>query len=523
MQAKLSVNQPGDPYEQEADRIAGQVLATPAHPGVAGTARIQRLAARSASETLTAPASVEMAVAGSGRPLDAPVRREMEQRFGHDFWQVRVHTGGTAEQSARDINARAYTVGPNLVFAAGEFNPATRAGRRLLAHELTHVVQQSGAQPDVVRRQGDFDDEEPTFRERQNPHQPPFRGHVERGGEKVPGNIASGEIDTNKPREPTSGGGGSRTSGGGGRTTSSGGGSSTSKSAGKAASSGGRVTRALSSVAELGKVGAVDAAFLYLQLHAAHFEALEQVSKRVEIANNLLNYVAEFEQGARALRGAVDELQRAEAALPGEPLATEEEAGSMVVSLAELEYIEAYANSAGNIISKAFDARLKLHTILEGWDTVVAQSNATRDFTRQAVVEGVQILDFRFSKETGGRFRGFLQDAHDDAGRVEAFARSKWNYAKDILDTANLPLIRTLAKVGAIRNELITIANRERPSAGVLVAIDYLKVAQDSNDASVALESVKSSLSVLQGISGLGNLRLRLAFLQGKLEGLSGD
>ena len=69
----------------------------------------------------------------------------------------------------------------------------------------------------------------------------------------------------------------------------------------------------------------------------------------------------------------------------------------------------------------------------------------------------------------------------------------------------------------------MTIAQRERPSAGVLVAIDYLKIAQDTNEPMVALDAVKHSLSVLQGVSGVGNLRLRLAFLQGKLEALSGD
>ena len=94
---------------------------------------------------------------------------------------------------------------------------------------------------------------------------------------------------------------------------------------------------------------------------------------------------------------------------------------------------------------------------------------------------------------------------------------------EDILDTANLPLRRAIDKVGSIRNELITIANRERPSAGVLVAIDYLKDAQDTNEPTVAIEAVKHSLSVLHGISGVGNLRLRLAFLKGKLEALSGD
>jgi hypothetical protein len=91
------------------------------------------------------------------------------------------------------------------------------------------------------------------------------------------------------------------------------------------------------------------------------------------------------------------------------------------------------------------------------------------------------------------------------------------------LDTANLPLRRVIDKIGRIRSDLTTFAKRERPSAGVLVAIDYLKTAQDSSDATVALDAVKHSLSVLQGISGVGNLRLRLAFLQGKLEALSGD
>ena len=148
IQAKLKVNEPGDSYEQEADRIAGQVLATPAQHTASSAAPIQRVAGQPANETLTAPPSVEQAVASSGKPLDAALRREMEPRFGCDFSQVRVHLGSAAEQSARDINARAYTLGDRMVFGAGEFNPATGAGRRLLAHELTHVVQQSGDSPE---------------------------------------------------------------------------------------------------------------------------------------------------------------------------------------------------------------------------------------------------------------------------------------------------------------------------------------------------------------------------------------
>jgi len=69
----------------------------------------------------------------------------MEPRFGHDFSQVRVHSGAVAEQSAQEVNANAYTVGHNIVFAAGRFAPQTQEGQRLIAHELTHVVQQSGS------------------------------------------------------------------------------------------------------------------------------------------------------------------------------------------------------------------------------------------------------------------------------------------------------------------------------------------------------------------------------------------
>jgi hypothetical protein len=380
------------------------------------------------------------------------------------------------------VNARAYTVGDSLVFGAGEFKPETREGQRLLAHELTHVVQQAGGPPNVVRRSNGFGDE-PTIVDR--PRQGP-RGHVIRGGERFPGNVASGEIDTNKPRGgPTSGGGGGGTA---------------------------------SKLFELGRVGALDATLIYLQIHAAHFEALENVSKRVEIANNLLGYVEEFEKGAHALRSAVNELQRAEAALPdvSELLAAGE---SMAISDRELEDIDVYRSSAGNIISKAFDVRVKLNKIIEGWDAVMAQSFATRDFTRQVVVEAVSILDNKF----GGGFRRFLIEARDDAGRVEAWAQSKWYSAKDILDSANLPLRKALAEAASIRNELIAMKREGSVSAGVLVAIDNLKVAQGSNDAMVALEAVQSSLSVLEGVSGVLRPRMRLARLLGKLKGLSSD
>jgi hypothetical protein len=214
MQAKLKVNKPGDVYEREADRISDQVLATPKPAPVSGAPGIQRVVAQPVAETAIAPASVDHALASAGEPLDTTIQREMEGRFGFDFSRVRLHTGPAAEQSARDVNARAYTIGNNLVFGPGEFNPRTRQGRRLLAHELTHVVQQSAGEANVVRRQGDFDVEEPTLKEGGNPNQPPWRGHAERGGERIPSNQTSGEIDTARPRGPTPGGGGGAAGGG---------------------------------------------------------------------------------------------------------------------------------------------------------------------------------------------------------------------------------------------------------------------------------------------------------------------
>ena len=146
LQTKLKVNEPGDIYEQEADRIADQVMATPAHSAVSGAPpRIQRFSGQSTGQMDAAPASVDQALASPGRPLEPALRQDMEQRFGHDFSRVRVHSGAAAEQSARDVNAHAYTVGHDIVFGAGRFAPGTHEGRRLIAHELTHVVQQSGA------------------------------------------------------------------------------------------------------------------------------------------------------------------------------------------------------------------------------------------------------------------------------------------------------------------------------------------------------------------------------------------
>ena len=145
LQTKLKVNEPGDIYEQEADRVANQVMATSARHSVSGAPpHIQRFSGQS-HELHAVAASVDQALTSPGKPLEPGLRQGMEQRFGCDFSRVRLHTGVTARQSACDLNADAYTVGNDIVFGAGRFSPGTHQGRRLLAHELTHVVQQSGA------------------------------------------------------------------------------------------------------------------------------------------------------------------------------------------------------------------------------------------------------------------------------------------------------------------------------------------------------------------------------------------
>jgi hypothetical protein len=81
-------------------------------------------------------------VARAGRPLDAAVRGDMESTLGHDFGDVEVHTDGAAAASAHALQAHAYTMGTHVVFGEGRYQPGTTEGRRTLAHELTHVVQQ---------------------------------------------------------------------------------------------------------------------------------------------------------------------------------------------------------------------------------------------------------------------------------------------------------------------------------------------------------------------------------------------
>jgi len=95
-------------------------------------------------EQTAVPPIVHDVLGSPGQPLDRETRVFMEPRFGHDFSSVRLHTDTQAAESARAVNARAYAVGHDVVFAAGQYAPKNAAGRHLLAHELAHTIQQSG-------------------------------------------------------------------------------------------------------------------------------------------------------------------------------------------------------------------------------------------------------------------------------------------------------------------------------------------------------------------------------------------
>jgi hypothetical protein len=116
--------------------------------GPAGILGLQRSAGNAGSAALVAGQDEEQAspvhdvVRSSGEPLAPDVRTDMEARLGHDFGDVRVHTDGAAESSARAVNAHAYTVGSHIAFQRSAYNPGSEHGRTTLAHELTHVVQQ---------------------------------------------------------------------------------------------------------------------------------------------------------------------------------------------------------------------------------------------------------------------------------------------------------------------------------------------------------------------------------------------
>jgi uncharacterized protein DUF4157 len=177
-----------DPAEVEAERNAAAVLGSSgvaAAPrrcacgglvlggGECARCRAARLQRRASGGPTAEPApggttpAVDRVLAGSGRPLESGVRSSMEDQLGGDFRDVRVHTGGEAGAAARSVDAEAFTVGSDVVFGEGKFAPDVPEGRSLIAHELTHVVQQVGATPQLARQPRTHADEtKPQFETR---------------------------------------------------------------------------------------------------------------------------------------------------------------------------------------------------------------------------------------------------------------------------------------------------------------------------------------------------------------------
>lgn len=158
VQAKVAIGGANDHYEREADSIANQVMSS---NGVGSISRQASSIQRKGGDASLgqAPAIVNEVVGGSGSTIDTSTRSFMESRFGYDFSQVKIHSGHKANQSCEAINARAYTLGNHIVMANGQYQPASNEGRRLLAHELTHTIQQANGAGNYLQRETWNDDE----------------------------------------------------------------------------------------------------------------------------------------------------------------------------------------------------------------------------------------------------------------------------------------------------------------------------------------------------------------------------
>lgn len=177
-QPKLNINQPNDVYEQEADAVADKVMRMP-DPSINNSffkpaiTSIQRKCAhceeeekkmqrKEINENVNAPAETENYISSlsGGKQLDTKTRNFFEPRMGYDFSNVKIHTDTAAAKSAEAVNALAYTTGNNIVFNRDQFNPETESGKRLLGHELTHVVQQQHVLNVKVQRTSFYTDVE---------------------------------------------------------------------------------------------------------------------------------------------------------------------------------------------------------------------------------------------------------------------------------------------------------------------------------------------------------------------------
>jgi len=169
-QPKLTVSMSGDMYELEADRVADKVMHMPepnlqrAFPCGGGGSQCQTLQdvqthiqtkPAQGHDTGGSASSAEKAVSSPGHPLNSITRAYFEPRMGYDFTRVRIHTDSSADKKSRALNARAFTRGRNIYFRAGQYDTQSNEGKHLLAHELTHVIQQNGgaqSTPNIQRR-----------------------------------------------------------------------------------------------------------------------------------------------------------------------------------------------------------------------------------------------------------------------------------------------------------------------------------------------------------------------------------
>ncbi len=211
IQKKLEISQPGDEYEQEADRVADEVMRMP-DPHASKIHRncapcvddenfpLQRMGYHDAEKctpgysTIAAP-NVYKILHSSGQPLDWDARAMMEQRLGHDFSHVRVHTDAAAVESARAVRALAYTVGRNIVFGLDQYAPKKPTGLLLIAHELIHVLQQGkdkGYSTIKLDSENSLREKEAVARSSEILTNPERRGSVTVAAEAPPGMIQRG-------------------------------------------------------------------------------------------------------------------------------------------------------------------------------------------------------------------------------------------------------------------------------------------------------------------------------------------
>lgn len=154
IQAKPKANTPGDMHDQEADRVVDQVLRMPRAEQPGQLRSLDQTEGPQTNREAVAPPVVDEVLVSPGQPLDATARTFFEQRFGHHFGDVRVHTDAAAQASAALEGALAYTAGRDLVFGAGQYQPQTMTGRWLIGHELAHVIQQRGSAPGSAVAEG---------------------------------------------------------------------------------------------------------------------------------------------------------------------------------------------------------------------------------------------------------------------------------------------------------------------------------------------------------------------------------